>query len=124
MELVCQAVELGESWVQSGALLRGFRSSFLRGRDSAPCPGAFQIASAKQAAGCGGVDHAAIRAAAAVGAQFHAANGSTGAGKSGFGFLAQSNWFFFWVLAVHVKQFVGTFDAEESDWPESNPVEW
>jgi hypothetical protein len=76
-------------------LLDGFRASFLRGCDSASRPGGFQIASAKNAAGCGGVDDAAVRLAVAVGAQLHEANGSTRFGRSGFAFLASTDQFFF-----------------------------
>ena len=72
----------------SGAFLGGFAPSFLDGCDSASRPRGLQIASTKQAAGCGGVNYAAVRPAAAVGAQLHEANGSMGAGKIGFAFLA------------------------------------
>jgi len=93
--LVRGAVEPSERWVQSGGLLDRFRASFLRGCDSASRPGGFQIASAKNAAGCGGVDYAAVRLAVAVGAQLHEANGSTRFGRSGFAFLADVDQFFF-----------------------------
>jgi hypothetical protein len=60
-----------KSRVQSGSFLTAFRPDLLRGCDSAPHPCGFQIASAKEATGCAGVDYATVRPAVAIGARLH-----------------------------------------------------
>jgi hypothetical protein len=68
--------------VQSGGFLTAFRPDLLGGYDSAPHPCGFQIASAKEAAGCGGVDYATVRPAVAIGAQLHEQKVAWTQGKS------------------------------------------